>query len=417
MKGDHKIYIGIVGMILVGLILLEWTRPHPLDWNYSYSKEHQRPFGCALLYRNLDTLFPGQKVWSSERTLYRASQENKLQGTNILMVGEEIRLSETDRDLLFKKVRNGAKVFMAARSLDRIMLDSLEVTMEHEFSWEAPAMNDPKEEPEDDSAYLDLEESETPENGYPFSKGLGSAHFKRFTIINSTSLGTDGRDRDVFVRSEWGDGAFYLHSRPLAFTNFYLAQEASYPYAFKVLSYLPIKDVYWDEHYKPLREERARADPDQTPLRFILESPSLRSGLYVALVGVLLLLTFGAKRDQRPIPVIRPPANKSLSYVSVLGRLYFEDGGHQRIGKMRAQQFLKRLQERTGLKLEKPDPNDPELQGRIVEKTGVEHQKVKETLVALQRALRGDGPFSQKDLIALEKAIHAFWKKGSGRTA
>lgn len=412
MKGDHKVYIGILLLLVAGFLLLEWARPKEVDWSYSYSKEHDRPFGCELLYKNLDTLFPGKRVESGDHSLYRAERQGQLGDGAIILIGEEVSLNEADRELLFKKVRNGAEVFISARSIDRALLDSLKIEMKHVFQF-GVGQGDPKEAPEDDTVRLDLQEPKTPDDGYPFFKGTGAAHFKKSLTSESAPIGRDGQDRSVFVRSEWHEGRFYLHSRPLAFTNYYLTQKESYRYAFQALSHLPVKDVYWDEYYKPIRKRKS--DPTQTPFRFILQNPPLRYAFYVLLLGVLLLLTFGSKREQRPMPVIAPPKNQTLSYVGVLGRLYFEDGGHQKIAQMRAEQFLQRLKERTGSEIS-DDLTDPSLQEKLALRSGVSEKRTKECLLWADRVLKGVKRTRQRDLLAMEQSIKAFWKESETGT-
>ena len=408
MRSKFKLYMGLLVLLIGGVLLLEWSRPRSTDWSYSYSRDHSRPFGCELLYRKLPTLVPDKEVRSGEHSFFRAEDQGQLEEATIVMIGEKVGLNGTDRELLMERVRNGGKVFIAARSIDRPLLDSLAISMDHVFPWESEG-KDPEEPPEDDTVRLDLQKAETPDKGFPFSKGLGSAHFQRVNPHSTEVLGRENGERMVFLRSEWGDGAFYLHSKPLSFTNYYLAQEASYPYAFKVLSHLPVEDLYWDEHYKPLRKS-SRVDPTQTPFRFLLQEPSLRSALWVLGIGVLFLLTFGAKRDQRAMPIIRPPRNGTLSYASVLARLYFEEGGHRRVARMRAQQFLLRLQERTGMSLEEK-LTDRDLQKRVAQRSGVDEETTRACLLQVDRALKGVTTIGQRGLLALEKRIRAFWKE------
>ncbi|MFB6257220.1 MAG: DUF4350 domain-containing protein [Flavobacteriales bacterium] len=411
MSGNYRLYIGILLLILGGLILLEWSRPKELNWRYSYSKDQSIPFGCELLYRNLDTLFPGHEVRSSDRSLFRAEQHGMLKEASAILISEQVKLSKTDRDLLFQKVRNGMHVFIAARDIDRALLDSLQISMDRVFSM--PGRLGKKDPPPTDSLRLDLKVPETPENGYPFSKGLGDAHFTRINPINTEVMGTAADQKKVFLRSDWGDGAFYLHSKPLAFTNYYLAQEASYPYAFKVLSHMPVRNVYWDESYKPMEKGRMGKKPTDTPFRFLLQDPSLRSALWGTVIGLFLLLTFGAKRRQRPMPVIQAPRNSTLSYVDVIGRLYFEDGGHQRVARMRSQQFLQRLRERTGHKVEEIDKK--EVWDSLIQRTGVSKETVYDCLYRVNSALKGVTSVRQKDLVALERAIVKFWREHGTR--
>lgn len=401
MSREFKVYIAALVLLFLGFLLVEWSRPSSLDWSISYSKEHERPFGCRILYEELGTLFPEQGINSGKKSLVRQEMNGELEGSSMIFISEDFNPEEGDLELLFSKVRSGSEVFIAARSFSPALLDSIHVGMTPSFNWQHIAQ-DEEEEPADDTVRLDLEGVNTPEEGYPFSKGLANSYFTSYNPINSEAIGNDQDGNDNFLRVEWGDGVFYLHSNPLAFTNFYLSQEASYPYAFKALSHLSVNEVYWDERYKPIHREESR----QTPMSFLLKNPPLRSALWVALLGLVLLLSFGAKRSQRPMPVIHPPRNASLSFVRTLGRLYYEDGGHAGIARMRVEQFLQRLEERTGVKIR--DAGDPELHERIARRTGVSKERVREFMEGSQESLERKTKMNGKELLELDRRIREF---------
>ena len=83
--------------------------------------------------------------------------------------------------------------------------------------------------------------------------------------------------------------------------------------------------MYWDEYYK-----LGRSGP-RTPLRVILTKPALKWAWYTALIGMIIFVIFHAKRRQRIIPVITPPANDSKEFVETVSRVYLNQKHHKNI--------------------------------------------------------------------------------------
>ena len=53
-----------------------------------------------------------------------------------------------------------------------------------------------------------------------------------------------------YIRCAYGEGFFYFHSIPTAFTNYNILRNDNADYISKALSYLPIQTTYWDEYHK-----------------------------------------------------------------------------------------------------------------------------------------------------------------------
>ncbi|MCP4158108.1 MAG: hypothetical protein GY757_60955, partial [bacterium] len=144
-----------------------------------------------------------------------------------------------------------------------------------------------------------------------------------------------------FARVKYGDGTFYFHTTPLAFTNISMLEKQSLEYANRVFSHLQPGDIYWDRYSQiservGRRRNQARNGGErrfstQSPLQYILSQPALAWAWYLLLaVGVLYLL-FRTKRKQRIIPVLERNTNTSLAFLSTIGRLYFLQNNHRQL--------------------------------------------------------------------------------------
>lgn len=397
MRRSALLYLSVAAILLLGILLVEWSRPKELDWRLSYSKEHDRPFGASLLHEELDLLFPEGELSGSREPLYRSEDLSIGEERSLFFLSERFRPDRPDRDLLFRHARNGGRVFISAREIHRKLLDSLKVEMNSGLSGDISVFDDADES---DTTRLTLNgPMNTPKGGYPFENGLGRSSFSKINPINAEVLGRDGKERIVFIKVKWGEGVFYLHSKPLAFTNYYLAKEASYRYAFQALSHLPPSDIYWDEHYKPYQPQTEA----RTPLRFLLQHPSLRVALYLTLLALFLLLTFGAKRVQRPMAVQHPPRNATLSYARTLARLYYEDGGHGRVARMKAEHFLSDLRKRTGM--EKELLRERGSWDQVARRCGFSEEAFKQAMEHVERALEGKGARNEEELMSFGRKL------------
>ncbi len=78
--------------------------------------------------------------------------------------------------------------------------------------------------------------------------------------------------------------------------------------------------IFWDTKSNTAYNEV------NSPLRFILSEPSLRSAWRLGIVGLLLFVLFMAKRRQRIVPVKTALTNTSVAFAKTIGNLYYQEG-------------------------------------------------------------------------------------------
>ena len=204
-----------------------------------------------------------------------------------------------------------------------------------------------------------------------------------------------------------GLGCFYIHSYPLAFTNYYLLKNNNYEYVVKCLSYLPNNLIFWDEYYKPFKQEKAK-----TPLRFILSVPAYKWAYYVAIFSLLIYIIFVGKREQRVIPVIIPLKNLSLDFAKTVGSLYYQQRNHKDLAEKKMTYFLEKI--RAHYFMPTNLTNDS-FQAKLSFKSNVPAETVQAIFNIYFKQIREHHSINEQTLIAFNKELELFYSQ-SGLT-
>ncbi|HMK05885.1 MAG TPA: hypothetical protein VK476_00025, partial [Flavobacterium sp.] len=175
---------------------------------------------------------------------------------------------------------------------------------------------------------------------YELKENSGNSYFSRIDAKNTTVLGYQKSDslRANFIKVNFEQGAFYLHTQPAAFTNFHLLKGNHYQYAEKVLSYVPKKgDVFW------FIKDQDEDNMLNSPLSYIFSQPALMWAWYFFLIGMLVFMIFNAKRKQRIVPIITSLNNTTIDFTKSIGNLYYQEGDHDNIIEKKIIYFLERI--------------------------------------------------------------------------
>ena len=114
-----------------------------------------------------------------------------------------------------------------------------------------------------------------------------------------------------------------------------------------------------------------------------------------------------SKREQRPIPVIRPLENRTLEFVSVVSSLYYKQKDHFAIANKRINSFLEEVRYYYKLRTEELDRGFIDL---LSERSGVGRESV-ENLVNLIVRVRKAEHVNEEQLRELVKYIELFKTK------
>jgi hypothetical protein len=391
----NKLPYIIVLALFIGYVLLEMLAPKPYDWDVSYGATETKPFGTKLLYERLPDIFPGAKIMTEPDGPADALKEFEAKPSNYIMIAGELDMATKDAHALLAFARRGNSVFVAAEMFTGPFADSLNVENRNAFlsrtenlSAVATANNS-----------LKFSEDGAPDPGkkYPL---MDYIHYNFFEFIpDAQILGVDENSNPVFIRFQIGEGQIFVHSVPLIFTNYYMVDPVAHDYISKALSYLPVQNVIWDDHYKPGHVDL------QSSVAVLLESPSLRWAWILALGTLVLFVVFEGKRRQRIVPTLDSVTNTTLEFTQTVSRLYLGHADHKDIASKKIKFFLEYVRNRWMLNTL---VIDEQFENRLAMKSGVTMQDVRD----LCRDIRGIQSVKAIDattLMLLNRKIESFY--------
>ena len=360
-RQDRKYVAVLIGAILLAVAADVFT-PQPIDWTETFERDDARPYGSLVVFELLDGLFPGAGIRPVELPPFLVLEEEEFDeeppSASYLFLTKRFAPDEAEARRLVAFAERGGHVFVAAERFFGLLADTLGLGTDVEGPFFAP------EGLIEDSARIALVNPALGAGeGLRLRAFAGSWHVSTADPARTTVLGIDDEGRPNFVRVAVGAGAVYLHTVPLAFTNYHVLAEGGASYFAGAFSYLPAgAGVLWDAHYKPERREAT------TPLRFILSAAPLRRAYWLLVLFVVLFVLVRARRRQRIIPVVEPLRNTTVEFVRTVGRLYFRHGDHANLAHKKITYLLDYV--RTHLRLP-TGQRDAEFRHRVADRAGL----------------------------------------------
>lgn len=346
----ERILYWIAGTLMVLYIMVDYYSPKPIDWTITFGEKDKRPFGCYILYDQLDNFFPEKKI--DYQTLYEV---NDLKGS-LFILSDAFEIVKTDIDNLFNILNDGNTVLIGSRSFGRQILDTLEIEVDNKY----PVFSNILE----DSSSITYD-GKTIE--YP--RTLVTTTFINLDKSGWDMHATSGPD-PILISKKFGSGRLILLSAPLIFSNYGLLHNDNYAFADFILNMLPNKPVTYNRFYQSGRIEH------RSPFRFLISQPSLRSATYLTLFGIIVLLVFNSQRKQKAIPVYDRPSNTTIHYIKTIGGLYYREKDHHKAAMKIIYQFLQVVSEKYHVK----DPFEERSWHMIAAKSNLEREEVHEIL-------------------------------------
>ncbi|QEC51803.1 DUF4350 domain-containing protein [Anseongella ginsenosidimutans] len=381
-------YMVLLLLLALAYILVEWYRPEPVSWSQTYINTDKIPYGTYALFELLNESFPGADVETVRVPAYNLFSDSTLTG-NYLFIGPRFRTDEYDLEALLGFVGKGNTAFIAAGIFEQAFLDSLHIETE-------TGVMPPDSLVRFVSPYLANERYSYPPLA-PFTWFSGG------DSLRSVKISEDLSGKANFIRVSHGQGNFYLHSQPAMFSNYYVLRNRGHEYAFRALSYLPLKPVLWDEYYKQGRVG------SKSLLGIIGRYITLRWAWYLLLGGVILYIVFLGKRRQRVIPLVEPLKNTSLEFAGVVSSLYYNQRDFKDIALKKCGFFLEHLRNRYQEASEDPLA-DPGFVSRLSAKSGIEKASLEELFRSIAYVKVVD-LITEAELHALNNRIEDFYKK------
>lgn len=319
------------------IVLMQSNTPRPENWTPSFTRTDKIPYGGFILYALLPTLLGGADVAPTSMPMYNALSGEET-GTTYFFLNSDFNPDELEVEALKDFVERGNTAFISAQWFSSVFSDEFGIRATSSLlSFQ-------------DSLSIRLVNPRLGNNQlFRFRESSAGYYINEFDTNRTTILGVNSLNNPTFVRVECGDGELYVHTIPLAFTNYNLLDTVNARYAIASLSYLPRQRVMWDEYYK-----EGKVVADNPMQRVILEEP-LQWGMYSILAATLLFVLLFGRRRQRIIPVLPPVKNTTLEFVETVGRLYYRHGDHANLAAKKIIYFFDYLRSTFGVDTNRRD--------------------------------------------------------------
>ncbi|MBT8254933.1 MAG: DUF4350 domain-containing protein [Bacteroidia bacterium] len=382
----------VFGAVLLLLILSEVLRPRPVNWRPSYTSIDKIPFGSYVLFEELQGLFKESTIEKVTRDPYEFLLDSTyMPNSAYIFLNNSLFFDERQVDALLKYVSEGNSAFIAANNYGYILEDSLGLHLETNYQLL------------EESIHPDFFNSEFKMDSLPrFQRGIYKTTFNDIDTLQTTALGyfnskEERLDELNFVAMEVGEGKLFFHSLPEAFTNYYMLN-GNERYVAQVLSYLDADTIYWDSYLKSGRKVIS------SPMRFVLSQSQLRWFYYLTLTGLILLVLFKAKREQRVIQVVKPLENTSIEFTRTIGDLYFQHKDFTNIISKKITYFMEVV--RSKYYLNTQELNDAFIT-KLAQKSGNDQEKTR-TLIDYIKHLKTKSFHTEADLVEFNKKTQDF---------
>jgi len=324
-------------LLLVVIIYVDANRPKPINWMPTYELNDKIPFGLYIFEQESASLLKNDSIKKTSVTAYEYFDTDfdnyDSTGTTYATKGTFFSISEyydideeSTQELLYFAER-GNSVFISAKDFSKKLQDSLKFEMDSEM-------------PTEKGLSLSLTNPKLGRTNYLFYEGAGTTYFSKIDTVTTVVLGhqiSEKKKNVNFIKIPYKSGYFFLHTQPVAFTNFHLLKKNHYSYTEKVVSYFPKEQLIW------LIKGQTGETISQSPMRFILNQPALKYAWFLFLIGMVFFMIFNAKRKQRVVPIIKPLANTTVDFTKTIGNLYFQEGDHQNIIDKKIIYFLEKI--------------------------------------------------------------------------
>lgn len=396
----------LFGIFLVIIMIVEATRPQPVNWRPSYSLQDKIPFGSYILHQEIQDILNVAPVENINQSCfiyligndYPAASNKKM---TYFFVNDYLYFDEEESEALLDFVHEGHMAFLSAKHFSGILKDTLHIDTYTNYHFE------------ETEATAKLYTTTYSEASTTFKKRFHQSYFTKIDTLNSKALGyfspsekstTTTLDKEFrpevelnFIKVPHGKGYFYLHTLPEAFSNYYLLN-GNANYASQVLSHLETDHLLWDEYKKSGRRFI------ETPMRFVLSESSLKWAYYLSIVGLVLFVIYKGKREQRIIPVREPLENTTVEFTKTIGDLYFQHRDYSNLIAKKITYFLERIRSQFYLNTTILDDSFAE---KLAQKKGKNKEDVY-TLVRLLQQLKDKNHHTEEDLISLNREIEKF---------
>ncbi|RYY40509.1 MAG: hypothetical protein EOO08_05095 [Chitinophagaceae bacterium] len=399
MKRFLPLIIVSVLLLVVGTVLVRRNSgsSRRFDARVSLRQEDRIPYGMFLTRKMLPKLFPGTRVYNDRQapgqwdSLYGNSQRQGL-----ILMGYYIDADDDEVQQLLSFAAHGNYVFIVGSDFSPALCQALRVDARRAGTTMYDSMS------------VALENPRFSKKDYHYAGMDMSGLLIRQAADSSVLLGTRNGGTPNFLQFRVGTGAVFLHSSPLAFSNYFLLQPGNDEYVSAALSVMPagLKRVAWSEYY--LSKDNSGNNKEPNWLAVLLRYKSFSWALGLFLLVTLLYGLSEMRRRQRWIPPYERPQNDSLDFVKTVGRLYYDKRDHHDLAGKMIQYFLDHVRQQYKIPT---GTLDEDFVRRLQARSGYPRQEL-DSLMALVHDIRAMGSTTPVQLAALHHQLENYYRYG-----
>lgn len=396
----YIIVVSVLSLITLLIIRSNGKRTRKMDERITLREKDKIPYGFAAAKDLSVSLFPNAVIYQDENVpgyWDEISMDSDKQA--VIVVAGYFNGDDTEIGRLMRFVKNGNYVFIIAQSFSEEAQSAFRFAYDQDgslfFGGGSDSLKVRLMKPffSSDSLYI-----------YP-GKKFGS-WFESIDTLHTTVLGRNEKNHPNFIRFNYGDGALFIHSAPLAFSNYFILHKNNVHYFEQTMSVIPgdINKIIWNEYYLVNRRSKDNKEPNW--LSVLLRYPEFRWGFLTLLFLLLLWLLLNSRRKQRMIPDHPKPKNDSLDFVKTMGRLYYDRKDHQNLAKKMSVYFLEHV--RSTYKLPTHTLDDSFIE-TLHYKSGYPAGDLNE-IIAFVQYLRNNGSVNEEQLINFHDQLESFYQ-------
>lgn len=415
MKNSRNIIIFIaIAVVLVVLVVIFFSSEKKnYNWNPTFNTTKDEPYDLSLFRKTLEASY-GSDHFEVVSNLEKDSA--MVNSTNALLV-------YVNRNLYFDSLEVAAlRTFTEKGNRVLFSADHPSVFLRNYFHDCLPAKDAPRKYTaylRAKTARLSLKNSKSTTEfpvkymvrdqnpRYPWQYfSLDDCEEKQVETEGSVHL--IDREFTNFIRFSSGNGAFYVQTTPLVFTNYYFMKKEGFEFTSQLLDAIPHTNLLY---YQPATLDMQPADSgpaiSESPLRFILSNPPLKWAWYLIIALTVLYVLNTLRRRQKVIPVFSLPQNETANYLDVVSRMYRREGKHKHIVAIQEKLILRFLANKYRINLKINDSDSMEEAGRRLQMKPAE---IRHFFNYLERA-KNNSTLTDEEFIETINQIKDFYKR------
>src|SRR6476620_10702935 len=254
------------------------------------------PYGFYAARHMIPSLFPNAEVFVDKRTPgYWDSVSAYKSNQAVLITGMRMNADESELKELLDFARKGNYVF--------IITQDISYSAAQFFHTGDLVSDDGYFTGESDSLQVQLSQPRF-ENTKPYvyPGRRFASYFEGVDTTKVAVLGTNEDNKANFVQYIAFNGAIFIHTAPLAFSNYFILHKKNISYFENAVSVIPstVTKVLWNEYYLYKKADQQENEPNW--LSVLMKYEAFRWALWTAIITLLLYVLMEMRRKQRVIP-------------------------------------------------------------------------------------------------------------------